>query len=142
VGGSIGFLTRLFSDFHGSFTLFSKDFTLAESLLYNHFFPFSGAAGIKVYDNGSAPDDIFEVSVDGLVLGRTSKGGSGQFRVGSLRPGAHTLRLLTIEDDLPPGTWAVQLANGVTFADGTTTRSGGLALGSATELQIVVPPGS
>ena len=76
------------------------------------------------------------------MLGRTAKGGSGQFRLGSLRPGNHTLRLLTIEDDNPPGTWAVTLSNGVTFADGATNRSGTLALGASTQLQIVVPAGN
>lgn len=139
VGGSIGFLSKLFSDFRGDFTLFSKDFVLLEGSLYNHFFPFSGSASIQVFDSGNVADDIFEVSVDGVVLGRTAKGGSGQFRVTSLRPGPHSLRLLTVEDDSPPGTWSVKLSNGVTFADGSTARSGGLSLGASTELSILVP---
>jgi hypothetical protein len=139
VGGHIGFLKKLFSDFSGSFTLVSKDFTLWDLPLADAFFPFKGAGSVRVYDNGNATDDIFEVSLDGAVLGRTAKGGSGQFRLGSLRPGSHTLRLLTIEDDDPPGTWAVSLSNGVRFADGTTERAGQLALGQSLSLAIVVP---
>ena len=140
ISGDLAVVKELFSDYRGDFSLFSMDFTLLESELFNEFFPFSGDAAIQVFDNGRVADDIFEVSLDGIVLGRTAKGGSGQFRVGSLRPGNHSLRLLTIEDDDPPGTWAVQLANGVTFANGSTLLRGELALGSSVAYDIVVPP--
>lgn len=139
VGGKLGFVSKLFSKASGRMELISKEFSLAEGELFNRFFPFAGEASIVVRDNGNVPDDIFEVSLDDTVLGRTSKGGSGQFRIGSLRPGAHTLRLVTIEDDAPPGTWEVNLANGLSFSSGGTRQSGRLQLGSALDLTVIVP---
>ena len=43
----------------------------------NWCFSYTGVASVIVRDNGSAPDDIFEVSLDGSIIGRTTKGGSG-----------------------------------------------------------------
>lgn len=139
VGGGLDFLKRLFSDLDGDFTLVNYNFDIYTLLHWEKFFPFMGDGSIVVRDNGNVADDIFEVAVDGVVLGRTSKGGSGQFRVSSLRPGAHSLRLTTIEDDSPPGTWEISLADGITFDDGSTSKSGGLSLGQFETFGLVVP---
>lgn len=127
----------------GSFTLAELEYTISSpSVLFDGFFPFPNRGNIVVVDNGNSADDIFEVAVGGVVLGRTSKGGSGQFRVGSLAPGSTQLRLTTIEDDDPPGTYGITLDNGVTFSDGSRTRSGGLALGSSVTFTIIIPDSS
>ena len=103
------------------------------------FFPYRGAASVVVRDNGLAPDDIFEVSIDGTVIGRTTKGGSGQFRLKNLRPGVRSLTLKTIEDDSPPGTYEISLNDGLTFSAGGAVTSGGLELGATRQFDIVVP---
>lgn len=103
------------------------------------FFPYTGQASVRVYDNGSAPDDIFEISLNGAVLGLTNKGGSGQFRLKDLRPGSHTLSLKTVEDDSPPGTYAIELNDGLMFSSGGTTRSGNANLGQSVDFNILVP---
>jgi hypothetical protein len=144
IGGNLDFLKVLFKDVSGgSFTVAELEYTIgAPSVLFDKFFPFPNRGNIVVADNGSSADDIFEVAVGGVVLGRTTKGGSGQFRVGSLAPGSTQLRLTTIEDDDPPGTYGITLDNGVTFSDGSRTRSGGLALGSSVTFTIVIPDSS
>ncbi|RMX05731.1 hypothetical protein D8I35_11175 [Corticibacter populi] len=103
------------------------------------FFPYTGRASIVVNDNGNVADDIFEVALDGTVVGRTNKGGSGQFRLKDLRPGERTLTLTTIEDDAPPGTYEITLSDGLTFANGSTYRSGTLSLGASTSFTVIVP---
>jgi len=113
------------------------DLTLGEK---TEFFPYKGVAAIVVNDNGSAPDDIFQISLDGVVIGRTNKGGSGQFRLKNLKPGERTLTITTVEDDFPPGTYEVTLADGLTFASGGTYRSGNINLGQSLSLTVVVPP--
>ena len=139
-GGKIPFIERFFGKIDGGFSLVNVPLSIAEAQLANEFFPFSGTGGITVFDNGNVPDDIFEVSLDGLVLGRTSKGGSGQFRLSSLRPGSRQLTLKTVEDDAPPGTYAITLGEGLTFADGGGTQKIGLlSLGNSTSYSISVP---
>lgn len=120
---------------------FNKKFELYRATLplFDKFFPFTGEGAIVVNDNGSAKDDIFRVAVDGTVLGVTSKGGSGQFRVKSLAPGDHKLTITTIEDDSPPGTWEITLNEGLTFSDGATYDKGTLRLNQSKDFSIVVP---
>lgn len=144
IAGNLDFLKLLFKDASEvSFSLAEIPFTVgAPRVLFDQFFPFPNRGNIVVADNGSSPDDIFEVAVGGVVLGRTTKGGSGQFRVGSLAPGSTQLRLTTIEDDDPPGTYGITLDNGVTFSDGSRTRSGGLALGTSATFTIIIPDSS
>ncbi|HEY1091490.1 MAG TPA: hypothetical protein VGE47_10385 [Burkholderiaceae bacterium] len=103
------------------------------------FFPYTGQASVRVNDNGSAADDIFEIALDGTVLGRTNKGGSGQFRLKDLRPGRHSLTLTTVEDDSPPGTYEITLADGLTFTSGGTYTSGSAYLGETKTFSIEVP---
>jgi hypothetical protein len=123
-------------------SLVDYPFAISDKLeLFNKFFPFQSKGNIEVIDNGSARDDIFEVALDNVVLGRTTKGFSGQFRVGAIAPGNHTLRITTIEDDNPPGTWGISLNNGLTFVDGSTVKVGELSLGASQSFTIVVPKG-
>lgn len=129
----------LLRDVGVEYTAFSLELAKREEVVFTKFFPFNGVAAIVVRDNGSAADDIFEVALDGTVMGYTSKGGSGQFRIKNLRPGEHTLRLKTVEDDSPPGTWQITLNDGLTFSDGYTTKSGSLSLGSSTSFTVLVP---
>ena len=121
---------------YSAFSLKLYENTLAQK---NWFFPYRGAASVIVRDNGSAPDDIFEVSLDGSIIGRTTKGGSGQFRLKNLRPGNRTLTIKTVEDDSPPGTYEVSLGDNLTFGDGSTRESGGLNLGQSLSFSIAVP---
>ncbi|MES3023747.1 MAG: hypothetical protein V4857_19445 [Pseudomonadota bacterium] len=139
-GGRIPFLSTFYKGIDGGFSVVNVPVKIVEGELADRFFPFSGAGGVTVSDNGNVPDDIFEVVLDGLVLGRTSKGGSGQFRMSSLRPGTRQLSIKTVEDDSPPGTYIVRLAEGLTFESGGTERSGGLNLGSSATFNVVVPP--
>lgn len=136
---NIDAVKALLGDVSFSYTPISV--TVFESTLVEGqwFFPYTGQASVRVYDNGSAPDDIFEISLDGAVLGFTNKGGSGQFRLKDLRPGSHTLSLKTVEDDSPPGTYAIQLNDGLTFSLGGTTTSGNAALAQTVHFEIVVP---
>jgi hypothetical protein len=139
----INAVKALLGDVSFSYTPFSL--TLLDKTLYENawWFPYTGQASVKVYDNGSSPDDIFEISLDGVVLGRTNKGGSGQFRLKDLRPGNHTLSLVTVEDDDPPGTYAISLADGLTLLNSwgysSTSTSGTATLGQRVDFTITVP---
>lgn len=118
---------------------FRHDYTIAEQKLFDDFFPFTDAGSVYVEDNGTSKDDIFEVSVDGTVYGRTIKGGSGSFRIGALRPGNRTLSVKCIEDDNPPGTVGISLSNGIKFASGATALADEINLGQTKTYTIVVP---
>lgn len=124
-----------------SFSYTPVSVTVFEATLVegNWFFPYSGTAAIRVNDNGNVADDIFEIALNGTVLGRTNKGGSGQFRLKDLRPGQHQLTLTTVEDDSPPGTYEITLADGLTFSNGGTYTSGSLSLGASTSFTVNVP---
>lgn len=137
--GNIDAVKALLGDVSFSFTPISLK--LFESVLFEKkwFFPYQGQAAVTVYDNGNAPDDIFEVSLNGVVVGLTNKGGSGQFRLKNLRPGEHTLTIKTVEDDSPPGTYAIQLNEGITFVGGATSRSGTASLNQSVSFTIIVP---
>ena len=137
--GNIDAVKSLLGDVSFSFSPISLK--LFEGTLFEKqwFFPYQGQAAVTVYDNGSAPDDIFEVSLDGVQIGFTNKGGSGQFRLKNLRPGDHTLTVKTVEDDSPPGTYAISLNEGITFSDGSTSRFGTASLNQSVNFTIVVP---
>lgn len=138
-GGDLSFLDKFVKGIDGGFSIVNVPVKIAEAELANQFFPFSGSGAIKVFDNGAAPDDIFEVTLDSVLLGRTTKGGSGQFRLSSLRPGVRQLTIKTVEDDSPPGTYAIELSDSLTFEDGTSFKSGGLNLGSSVSYNVTVP---
>ena len=106
----------------------------------------SDATGsILVNDNGPANDDVFEVKVDGIVLGRTPKGGSDTFGLNNLRPGTKTLSITCLDDGADgtdAGTLGVALNDGVTFEGGGTTASAEVAQGATVTYRIVVPSAS
>ncbi|MBS1716000.1 MAG: hypothetical protein JST30_16865 [Armatimonadetes bacterium] len=128
--------------FGGTWKPFDFTFEVTKTELFRKFFPFTGTSSISVGDNGPAPDDIFSVSLDGTLLGQTDKGGTGAFRVTSLRPGQHTLTVTCLDDGAngnDAGTLGLSLANGFTFLDGGTTVSDVLALGESKDYTVVVP---
>jgi hypothetical protein len=136
---NIDAVKKLFGDVSAEYSAFSLKLYEHTFVEKSWFFPFTGTAGVVVRDNGAVADDIFEVSLDGVVIGRTNKGGSGQFRLKNLRPGARTLTIKTVEDDAPPGTYEVMLNDGLLFEGGGNLRSGGLNLDSSISFQITVP---
>jgi len=145
-GGEIGIeastpeeLSKLFE---ASWTPLLIDFDTDKVTLFEHFFPFTGTAAINVGDNGPAPDDVFAVSVDGVALGQTDKGGTGAFRLGDLVPGTHTLTITCLDDGADGadiGTLGISLNDGVTFTDGTTALSDELQLNETKNYSINVP---
>ncbi len=60
-------------------------------------------------------------------------------RLKNLRPGNRVLSLKTVEDDSPPGTFAINLADKITFSDGSASKNGYLGLGNTNTFTIVVP---
>lgn len=94
---------------------------------------------VRVFDNGSAADDAFRVTLDGVVLGETQIGASNTFAANSLRPGNHTLVITAIVAPDNDGTYEVDLSNGITFNDGSVTKSGDLATNASVSFTIVVP---
>lgn len=135
-----GALSKLFGDVSYSYAPVSmKVYEGLKLVDYKKFFPYKGKAAVTVFDSGNVPDDVFEVRLDGRLVGRTSKGGSGQFRLTSLRPGEHELTITTVEDDAPPGTWSIRLNEGVTFANGATFDSGLAYLGGRESFIIIAP---
>lgn len=128
----------LLGDVSVEYTPFALNIAEQEIAKKEWFFPYQGIASIHVTDQ-YMNDDIFEVALDGVVLGRTRKGGSGQFRLKNLRPGVRVLKLTTIQDDNPPGTFAITLANGLTFVGGESYRVGTAALGTSVQFDVVVP---
>lgn len=97
---------------------------------------------ILVFDDGPANDDVFEVRLDGILLGRTPKGGSDTFGLSNLRAGTKTLSVTCTDDGLggaDVGTLGVVLSDGVTFEAGGTTRSTTLRQGASIAYRIVVP---
>lgn len=94
---------------------------------------------ITVRDNGSAADDAFEVIFDGVVLGRTTIGGTNTLAVNNLVSGSHSLTLVGIVVPDNVGTYEVSLSQGLTFGDGTTVRSGVIPLNGSVTFSVVVP---
>lgn len=94
---------------------------------------------IVVSDNGSANDDVFQVSLDGVVLGTTPKGGSDSFGVNNLRPGTKTLGITCLDDGGDVCTLGLGLGDGLTFADGSTSTSDALNLGQTASYAVTVP---
>lgn len=58
---------------------------------------------VTVSDCGTAADDIFEVAIDGAVVGLTPKGAANTFNT-ELRPGGHSVTITCLDDGgVPPG---------------------------------------
>lgn len=81
---------------------------------------------------------IFGVSLDGADRIH-EQGWLRSVPLKNLRPGDHTLTVKTVEDDSPPGTYAISLNEGITFSDGSTSRSGTASLNQSVNFTIVVP---
>jgi len=94
---------------------------------------------ITVRDNGSLADDAFAVAINGLTVCRTTIGASNTCGVGNLRPGSATLTItaLIAPDDV--GTYEITLAQGLTFSDGSISRSGTISEGGSTSFTINIP---
>lgn len=95
--------------------------------------------GIAVRDNGNLADDAFTIFINSREVCRTSIGASNNCIVGSLRRGSATL---AIRADIAPdnvGTYQITLSQGLTFADGTTSRSSTVAQGGTHQYTINVP---
>ena len=74
---------------------------------------------VTVWDSGSLRDDVFEVRVDGVSLGKTPTGGSRVFS-GNLEKGEHTLKLTWTVRANDVGTYSISLTN-ATFSNGSTS---------------------
>ncbi len=94
---------------------------------------------ITVRDNGSLADDAFSVAINGLVVCRTAIGATNTCAVGNLRPGTATLTLTTITAPDDVGTYEISLADGLTFSDGSTQRSGTTTQGGSVSFTIIIP---
>ncbi|MDZ4262531.1 MAG: M23 family metallopeptidase, partial [Pseudomonadota bacterium] len=94
---------------------------------------------ITVRDNGTLADDAFILAINGLVVCRTAIGASNTCAVGNLRPGTATLTLTAIIAPDNVGTYEISLADGLTFGDGSTVRSGTLPQGGAALFSISIP---
>jgi murein DD-endopeptidase MepM/ murein hydrolase activator NlpD len=96
---------------------------------------------ITVRDNGNLADDAFKVFINDLPVCQTEIGQANTCAVGALRPGTArlTLTVLVAPDDV--GTYEISLADGLTFADGSTVKSGTLPQGGSADFSITVPEG-
>jgi hypothetical protein len=97
------------------------------------------AGSIEVGDNGNLADDAFEISLNGLVLGRTTIGGTNTLSTNNLIPGTYELKLVTIVAPDNVGTWFIMLNDNLTFADGSNYKSGTSPLGGVATFSINVP---
>ncbi len=97
------------------------------------------STSITVGDNGNVADDAFAVYIDGLFLGQTTIGGTNTLAAGNLRSGSHTLTIICVIAPDDVGTLGVSLADGVTFTDGSTSRSEVLEQGAQISYEIIVP---
>lgn len=146
VGGEIGISAQtpgaLSKLFDVSWTPFALTFDVTSTEIFHQFFPFTTLPSISVGDNGPAPDDIFNVNLDGVTLGQTDRGGTGGFRATSLTPGLHTLTIRCLDDGANGAdicTLGISLRNGLTFTDGSTGLSDQLYQNQSKSFTIRVP---
>lgn len=94
---------------------------------------------ITAGDNGSAADDSFKLTLNGVVLGTTTIGGSNTLSINNLIPGTFplTLEVVLAPDDI--GTWYIQLNDGLKFEDGTDYKSSSEPQGTVLTFNVVVP---
>lgn len=97
------------------------------------------SGSITVRDNGFLADDAFIVALDGREVCRTAIGASNTCAVGNLRPGTATLTLTAFIAPDNVGTYEITLAEGLTFSDGSTLRSGTLPQGGSVSFAIDIP---
>jgi len=94
---------------------------------------------ITVRDNGSLADDAFTVAINGLIVCKTAIGASNTCAVGNLRPGTATLTITAFIAPDDVGTYEITLAQGLTFSDGSTLRSGTIPQGGSASFTINIP---
>lgn len=96
------------------------------------------SGSITVSDNGSEADDSFAVSLSGNEVCRTEIGESNNCSIGSLRAGQYVMRLqvLIAPDDL--GTFQITLSAPNMSINGTSSVTGTLPQGGATDYTLVV----
>jgi murein DD-endopeptidase MepM/ murein hydrolase activator NlpD len=97
------------------------------------------SGSVTVRDNGSLADDAFTVSINGQTVCQTQIGASNTCGIGNLRPGTATLTIVAVIAPDDVGTYEVSLAQGLTFSDGTTVRSGTIPQGGSASFTIIVP---
>jgi len=94
---------------------------------------------ITVRDNGFLADDAFTVAINGLIVCKTAIGASNTCAVGNLRSGTATLTIVAFIAPDDVGTYEITLAQGLTFADGSTLRSGTVPEGGSASFTINIP---
>lgn len=97
------------------------------------------SGSITVRDSGTLADDAFQISLDGIIIGSTSIGASNTIAINNIIPGPHTLSLLVLIAPDNVGTYTVTLNDGITFSDGTTSKSGAPPQGTTVSWGIEVP---
>jgi murein DD-endopeptidase MepM/ murein hydrolase activator NlpD len=94
---------------------------------------------IKFGDNGSLLDDVFELAIDGVVIGRTMIGTAQSIAVGNLISGTRNLRVTAVVAPDNIGTFFVNLKPPLSFVDGGVTRSGSIEQGGTATYSVIVP---
>ncbi|CAN0479197.1 unnamed protein product, partial [Phaeothamnion confervicola] len=92
-----------------------------------------------ISDNGTLADDSFRIAIDGLVVGTTQIGQANNLAINNLVRGNHTLSVTVLVAPDNVGTYLVELSNGWSFSDGSTSISSTGALGSTASYIFVVP---
>ncbi|WAR46830.1 M23 family metallopeptidase [Methylomonas rapida] len=94
---------------------------------------------VTVNDNGSLADDAFTVAINSLIVCKTAIGASNTCAVGNLRPGSATLAVTAVIAPDNVGTYEISLADGLTFSNGTTYRTGTIPQGGTASFSITIP---
>ncbi len=97
------------------------------------------SGSITVRDSGSLADDSFQLSLDGFVIGATAIGASNTIAINNIIAGQHLLELLVLVAPDNVGTYTVTLNDGITFSDGSTSKSGSPPQGTLVSWTINVP---
>ncbi len=96
-------------------------------------------SAITVGDDGLAADDAFQVVLDGEYLGETAVGESNTLNVDVVLPGPHTLTVTCTVAPDDRGTLSVSLSQGLTFEDGSTSKSEVLTQGGSVSYTVIAP---
>ena len=94
---------------------------------------------VVVGDDGSLADDAYAIYLDGKHYGDTQIGAYNTVDLGALTPGTKTLEVVCTVAPDNVGTLAVELGGGITFNDGSTSRSTRLTQGGRATYTVVVP---